>query len=131
MSEKAVQLESLALLKARGGRVERDWDEFIAAAQRLLAPYVKPNFGDIDKLLHQREVMQLVAAARVLDMAAQHPPAHDKSEREARRLLGLRAALAYALTGNFPSAGAVLRRTFPTLRPASSAQAALMAIVAP
>src|SRR5688500_2069299 len=126
MSEKAVQLERLALLKARGVRVERDWDEFIAAAQRLLVPYVKPKCDEIEMSFDQREVLPLVAAARVLDMAVRHAPARDKSERDARRLLGLRAALAYALNGNFPAAGVALRHSFPALRPASPALAALM-----
>lgn len=124
-------LEETACAKARGVRVESSWNELIEGAQELLQPlYLQPP-KHLEDLYDSALARSFMAAARVLDAAAQWMPATDKSDRALQKQTALLAALSYATLGNFPSASAVLKRAFPTLRPTSPVQAALMALAAP
>lgn len=124
-------LERSACAKARGARVEESWDELTSQARELLDNFLAQAPENASDYYDQSQTLPLIAVARILDTAAQWQPAHDKSEREALKQMGLLAALCFGAAGNFPSAGAVLRRTFPTLRPHSTAQALFMAVAAP
>ena len=125
------QLERNACAKARGVRVDASWDELIQQAQELLQPLRFWPQERLEDLFHAAQSRPFITAARVLDAGAQWMPAHDKSDRARQKQMALFAALSYAALGNFPSAGAVLKRAFPTLCPTSSSQAVLMALAAP
>lgn len=125
------KLESLACAKARVVRVEASWNELIGQAREVMAQALIELPAPVYGLYELQNAAHLVVAARVFDAAAQWMPAHDKSDREAQRQTGLLAALTFGACGNFPSSNAVLQRTFPTLRPHASEQAALMAVAAP
>ena len=126
-----LELESAACSKARGVRVEASWDELIGGAREVLTEALTTFPAHVCDLYEPQNASALVAAAHTLDAAAQWMPARDKSDREAQKQIGLLAALSFGASGNFPSASAVLRRTFPTLRPHAPQQAAFMAVAAP
>ena len=83
---------------------------------------------DVESWYDAQQARDELASARVLDNAAQFAP--NLGGAHARRL-GLQAALAFAMQGNFPTASAIVQRTFPNLRPQSDDEAWLMLCAAP
>ncbi|HEY0075757.1 MAG TPA: DEAD/DEAH box helicase, partial [Abditibacteriaceae bacterium] len=125
------QLEKIASAKAHGIRIETSWEELSEQAQELLHQLYSWPQERLEELFDSATAQPFTSAARTLDAASQWMPARDKSDRAQQKRTALCAALSYAALGNFPSASAVLKRAFPTLRPTSTSQAVLMAVAAP
>jgi helicase len=125
------RLEKIASAKARGICIETCWEELSEQAQELLQQVHSRPEERLEELFDSATAQPFTAAARTLDAASQWMPARDKSDRAQQKRIALSTALSYAALGNFPSASAVLKRAFPTLRPTSTSQAVLMALAAP
>lgn len=82
-------------------------------AQNVLRAFAATAPQDSALLFEESFAKPLIAAARVLDGATQSAPDLSLDER---RVLGLMAASAFGMNGNFPSATTVIRRAFPRLR---------------
>ena len=104
------------------------WQELIECALGVVkAQDFSPETG-LENWYDAQQSRDILAAARLLDNAAQFAP--NLGGEQARRL-GLQAALAFAMQGNFPTASAIVQRTFPNLRPQSDDEAWLMLCAAP
>ncbi len=104
------------------------WQSLSAAAFEILAAHEFTAKRTLESWYQTRNAHDALSAARVLDNAAQFAPGLGG---ERARKLGLQAALAFAMQGNFPTAGAIVQRTFPNLRPQSEDEAWLMLCAAP
>ncbi len=100
----------------RGIACEGGWEEVISRAQELVREAalwpVWIRCALSDNPADTPQVVALQSAARSLDGASLRAGLGGDVAREA----GLWAATAFALGGNFPSAGVVLKRTFPRLK---------------
>ncbi len=106
-----------------------DWGELIATAQTVMSTYQDLTRESVDRWYSEEQVLPLIAASRILDLASQHSAELTPDERTN---LGLTAAVAFAMYGNFPSANAVVRRTLDNVPTRlSSSAAALVATAAP
>jgi helicase len=124
-----IQNENIAAAIARGLNVPPvEWEELIQGAIRTIDVETAHGTRDVTWFYEVENVLPLVAASRVLDNASQFAP--NLSPAEARHL-GLLAAAAFGLCGNFPSATAVIRRTFPKLKAQTAAEVIVMATAAP
>lgn len=99
--------ERAAFAALRGLHVPRkDWGECIGAAERVLAEAEEVPESETEGLFAGDLAVSIIAASRILDSASR--PESGLSESD-RNLLAIEASTAYALSGNFPSAFAVLR----------------------
>ncbi len=114
-----------------------DWGELIAEAQYVIGRSRHPVDGGFDHLLDPDRAADLIAASRILDNASQaregSPPGSDAGPTGEEQIgpLHLLAAAAYAMHGNFCSAGAVIRRQNPDFGRLSPVRAAIAATCAP
>lgn len=102
--------EQQAAILTRGlNNGEVSWGQLIATAETILSYYQELHLSDANVLYNQELAAPLIAAARILDSASQ-PTTDIPSEHKLK--LGLSAAVAFGMHGNFSSAVAVLRRFF-------------------
>lgn len=125
--------ENAATVMFRGLRgISANWGELIATAQSTMSIYQDRRDPELVERLYDynsTSALPLVAASRILDSASQAPAGLPE---EHRANLGLSAAVAFGMYGNFPSAKAVIQRTkhFNNLE-ISSSLAAIVATAAP
>lgn len=103
------ELAAFAQTRGLSGQ-HSDWWRIIAVAEQVLSRLADSEETEIGRL--REPDLALLAATRALDAAR-----HEKSglPAEHRHLLGLDAALGFALAGNFPSANAVAATVFQEL----------------
>lgn len=123
--------ENVAASMFRGlqGRTA-SWGELIATAQTVVGYYQDDLSSDtITSYYDQQNILPLIAASRILDTASQLSTGNDFSTRLS---LGLTAATAFGMYGNFLSSAAVIRRlTFEDFSLIESEDAAIVATAAP
>jgi helicase len=83
------------------------WGELLASGQSVMSHYNDDlSINAIESLYDEQRALPLIAASRILDAASQH----GELDSEGNIRLGLTAAVAYGMYGNFLSATAVIRR---------------------
>jgi helicase len=121
--------ENAAAAMYRGLRgPSASWGELIATAQAIMGVYQDLEPGTVEGLYDERNILPLIAAARILDTAAQ-PLAGLK--RHEQHKLALAAAVCFGMYANFPSATAVVRRIMDELGQVSPSLAVVVAASAP
>lgn len=120
ITQYAWELERDAAQLSRGIPAARSWPDIAHSAReivRLAATWTAPlRAGWGDDPYGNMSAPALQNGARALDCISLYATTGGHAAREA----GLWAACAFALGGNFPSAGVVLKRTFPRLDSRSS-----------
>jgi helicase len=104
------------------------WGELIAQAQAVMGFFQDQTLAELDQLYDEQKAAPLIAAARVLDTAALIYRGRDD---EASTYLATTAAMCFAMYGNFPSANAVIRRTFSSFVKLSPGELAIVGSAAP
>jgi helicase len=104
------------------------WGDLVAAAQAAIGVFQDVPNAAIESAFDENASLPLTAAARILDSASQR---RGVVPREERKSLALLAAVAFAMHGNFPSATAVVKRSFHDLDDCAEWEAALIATIAP
>ena len=124
--------ENAATAMFRGLRgISANWGELIATAETIMSIYEDRLIPEMVERLYDYEstsTLPLVAASRILDTASQAPsglPEEDRTD------LGLSAAVAFGMYGNFPSAKAVIQRIRRSNLEISSSIAAIVATSSP
>lgn len=124
--------ENAATAMFRGLRgISASWGELVATAQSIMSIYQDRRIPEMVERLYDYDsssTLPLVAASRILDAASQ--PSAGLPEED-RTDLGLCAAVAFGMYGNFPSAKAVIQRIRGTNLDISSSIAAIVATAAP
>ena len=106
----------------------KGWGELIAVAQAILGFYQELPLSEHESLFEEDNIVPLIAASRILDTAARPQVGIAAEERND---LGLLAAIAFSMYGNFPSSVAVLRNILPSLEEMSPSLAVAVATCAP
>ena len=127
-----VRSENTATAMFRGLRgISANWGELIATAQSTMSIYQDRRIPEMVERLYDYDstsTLPLVAASRILDSASQTPaglPEEDRAD------LGLCAAVAFGMYGNFPSAKVAINRIKHTRLEISSSIAAIIGTAAP
>jgi hypothetical protein len=104
------------------------WGELIASSQAIVGFFQEFDVAKIDELYNMEDILPLVAAARIFDAASQIPSGLPEEDRIN---IGLCAAVAFGMYGNFLSAEAVSRRTLENIGSPSNTLAAIIGTCAP
>ena len=101
----AIALEMASFVQTRGLRgASSSWSSIVSAADTALV--LAQNHPESSELFRQGDYVPLLASSRSFYAASAGQSSLDP---EIKALLSLRAALAFAVSGNFPSAGAALQ----------------------